>query len=85
MLSQTKENIQDLVNKIQVLDFMLNSVNLSHKDHSARVEAVFKRASNHKLKMMEEILRLSGVAELTPDNLQLIADKSGQEVTITEA
>ncbi len=64
MLSQTKENIQDLINKVQVLDFMLNSVNLSHKDHSSRVEDVFRRASSHKLKMMEEILRLSAVPEL---------------------
>lgn len=69
MLSETKQNVQDLINKIQVLDFMLNSVNLSHKDHSNRVEDVFKRASSHKLKMMEEVLRLSGVPELAPQTI----------------
>ena len=64
MLSQTKENIQALVNKIQVLDFVLNTLNLSHKDSAEKVEELFKRASSHKLVLVEEILRLNHVAEL---------------------
>jgi hypothetical protein len=64
MLSETKQNIQDLVNKIQVLDFTLNTLNLSHKDEAAKVEELFKRASHHKLVLIDELLRLSNVAEL---------------------
>lgn len=59
MLSQTKEQTQDLVNKIQVLDFVLNTLNLSHKEHAEKVETLFKSASEHKLKLAEELLRLS--------------------------
>ncbi len=59
MLSQTKDQVQALVNKVQVLDFVLNTLNLSHKEHSETVEAQFKRASEHKLKLTDEILRLS--------------------------
>ncbi len=59
MLSQTKEQVQDLVNKIQVLDFVLNTLNLSHKDSAEEVERQFKLASDHKLKLTSEILRLS--------------------------
>ncbi len=64
MLSQTKENIQEVVNKIQVLDFTLNTLNLSHKDSAATVEELFKRASSHKLKLIDELLNLNGVAKL---------------------
>lgn len=58
-LSETKEQIQTLVNKIQVLDFTLNTLNLAHKDDAASVETLFKRASTHKMKLIEEVLRLS--------------------------
>lgn len=64
MLSQTKENIQNLVNKIQVLDFLLNTLNLSHKDEAAKVEELFRRASTHKLKLIDEVLRLNNVDEI---------------------
>ncbi len=59
MLSQTKEEIQLLVNKIQILDFVLNTLNLSHKESATEVERQFKLASDHKLKLTSEILRLS--------------------------
>lgn len=62
MLSQTKEEIQNLVNKIQVLDFVLNTLNLSHKDSAEEVEKQFKQGSNHKLKLTSEILRLSNAS-----------------------
>lgn len=59
MLSQTKEEIQNLINKVQVLDFVLQTLNLSHKDSAALVEEQFKKASDHKLKLTSEIIRLS--------------------------
>jgi len=65
MLSQTKEQVQDLVNKIQVLDFALNTLNLSHKEQAELVETLFKQASVHKLKLIGELLRLSNAGEIT--------------------
>lgn len=59
MLSQTKEQVQELVNKVQVIDFVLNSLNLNHKEYADRIEEQYKQASNHKLKLTAEILRLS--------------------------
>ncbi len=59
MLSQTKEQVQQLINKVQVLDFVLNTLNLSHKDEATTVERLFLQASTHKMKLLEEILRLS--------------------------
>ncbi len=64
MLSQTKEQVQLLVNKVQVLDFALNTLNLSHKDHAETVEKLFKQASAHKLKLLEEILILGNAKEI---------------------
>ncbi len=63
MLSQTKEQVQQLINKVQVLDFVLNTLNLSHKDSAEEVENLFKQGSTHKLKLLSEILRLSNAAE----------------------
>lgn len=65
MLSQTKENIQMIVNKIQTLDFALNTLNLSHKDSAEEVERLFKQASTHKLKLIAEMLRLLNASEIT--------------------
>lgn len=59
MLSQTKEQVQQLINKVQVLDFVLNTLNLSHKDHAEEVEKQFRQASVHKLKLTAEILRMN--------------------------
>lgn len=60
MLSETKEQVQLLVNKVQILDFVLNSLNLNHADYKDVIETQYKQASNHKLKLTSEILRLSG-------------------------
>ena len=65
MLSQTKEQVQQLINKVQVLDFVLNTLNLSHKDSAEEVEKLFKEASTHKLKLLSEILRLSNASNNT--------------------
>lgn len=64
MLSQTKQQVQELINKVQVLDFALNTLNLSHKDSADEVERLFKQASAHKLKLISEILRLSNASEI---------------------
>lgn len=65
MLSETKEQIQLLINKVQVLDFVLQSLNLNHADYKDRIEEQYKQASNHKLKLTSEILRIQG-AEVVP-------------------
>ncbi len=59
MLSQTKEQIKLILDKVQLLDFVLNSLNLSHKDETTKVDSLFKTATTHKLKLLEEILVLS--------------------------
>ena len=66
MLSETKEQVQLLINKVQVLDFVLQSLNLNHADYKDKIEHQYKRASNHKLKLTEEILRLSNAEEVAP-------------------
>lgn len=67
MLSQTKEQIVELMNKVQVLDFVINTLKATHKEHEPKVEEQFKRASVHKLKLTDELLRLNNavVTELT--------------------
>ncbi len=69
MLGQTKEQIQELVNKIQILDFTLNALNPTHKDHGATTEELFRRGSFHKLKLIDEVLRLNGAVESGPMTL----------------
>ena len=64
MLSQTKENIQAIVNKIQILDFALNTLNLSHKEEAETVEKLFRQASKHKLVLIDELLRLSNAGDV---------------------
>lgn len=73
MLSQTKEQLQELVGKVQLLDFVIGSLNNNHKDLKEQVEDQYITASNHKLKLTAEILRLSG------------ADKGVTLVTANEA
>lgn len=58
MLEGTKEQIGLLVAKVNVLEFVLNSLNLNHADYKERIETQYKQASNHKLKLTDEILRL---------------------------
>ena len=65
MLSETKTQVQEFINKVRVLDFVLNTLNLAHKDCATQVETNFLRASVHKMKLLEEILRLSNAQEVT--------------------
>lgn len=64
MLSQTKEQMQDLVGKIQLLEFTIASLKEAHKDQHDRVESLYKQATNHKLVLVEELLRLSNAIKL---------------------
>ncbi len=63
-MESNKDQIQDLINKIQVLDFAANELNNTHKDFSPECEGLFKKASAHKLKLIDELLRLSNVKDL---------------------
>lgn len=77
MEESRKEEIQALVNKVQILEFVLGTLNVNHKEYADRIEKQYKQASNHKLKLTEEILRLTGARELEtglitpPQGLQL--------------
>lgn len=73
MLSETKEQVQNIVNKIQVLDFVLNTLNLAHKNEAEKVEVMFSRASVHKLKLIDELLRLNGAVESNLSTLEVKA------------
>lgn len=68
MLEQTKENIQNVVNKIQLFDFVLQSLNVSYIEDKILVQSLFKAAAQRKLVLVEELLRLNGVekAVITP-------------------
>ncbi len=65
MLSQTKIQLQQHIEKVEILDFVLNTLNLAHKDCAEQVEKNFLRASKHKMTLLEEILRLSNAQEIT--------------------
>jgi hypothetical protein len=65
MLSQTKEQSQTIINKIQVLDFVIQTLNTNHTDYKDRVEEYFKRASSHKLKLIDELLNLQNAKPIT--------------------
>lgn len=52
-----KEQIQELINKIQVLSVVMENLNLNHTEFKDRIEKQYKAASDHKLKLSEEVLR----------------------------
>ena len=59
MLSQTKENLQDIVGKLQLLDMSLDTLGRTHTDFKDSVDTKVKQISEHKLKLVDEIIRLS--------------------------
>lgn len=61
MLGETAKQIQELINKIQVLDLIMSSLTATHKDHVVDMEQQFKEDSLHKLKLTSEVARLLGV------------------------
>ena len=64
MLSQTKEQVDLLLNKIRVLEFAIAAAQQVHTDLGDEANKLFKQASVHKLKLVEEVLRLSNASEL---------------------
>ncbi len=63
MLPSTKDQLQTIVNKLQVLDYTLQSLNSTHVEHKEKAETLFKRISTHQLKLVDEVARLSGADE----------------------
>ncbi len=59
MFTGTKETLQDIVGKIQLLDLALDTINRVHKDNLEEVDTKVKIISTHKLKLVDEIIRLS--------------------------
>lgn len=57
-MNQIQENRTDLMNKLGVLDMMLESLAKIHKDDSEKVEELMKKFSTRKLILMEELYRL---------------------------
>lgn len=60
MLSQTQENIQQLINKIDLLDHIVRSASLTTEKFKAASEAQVDAAVAHKSKLTDELLRLLG-------------------------
>lgn len=63
MLSQTKENLQDIVGKLQLLDFTIDTIGRTHSEYKEKAETVLKTISAHKMKLIDEIMHLSGVTK----------------------
>jgi hypothetical protein len=64
MLGQTKEQVQLLINKIEVLDFITRSVGgLTTEKNRTISETQAELAVTHKLKLTDEVLRLLGSKE----------------------
>lgn len=61
MLSETKTNLQELINKLQVLDFTIDTTGRLHKDNEEIAGVYLKRICAHKVKLIDEVLRLNGV------------------------
>ena len=64
-LSQTKEELKNILDKIQVLDFCVQQLNGNHPTFQTQIQDLFYSASNHKMKLIDEVLRLSGAEKLT--------------------
>lgn len=63
MLSETKQQLQEVTNKIQLLDFVITALNVTHPENKDKVDGMFKDISTHKIKLAEEVLRLARVME----------------------
>lgn len=58
MLSQTKENIQNIVNKLTVYDFLLQTLMTSGNENKERAETLAKSICARKVVLVEEAERL---------------------------
>lgn len=67
MTSKTQEQILALTNKVQLLDFIITGLNVTHPDHKPTVDTIFKDVSAHKIKLIEELVRVARVELTTLD------------------
>jgi len=58
MLGQTKENIQAIVNKLTVYDFLLQTLGSCGKDNEAKSLEMAKAICDKKTVLVEEVLKL---------------------------
>lgn len=64
MLSETQQQIQTLINKVDLLDHIARSVaSLTIETEKEKSETQVKLAVTHKLKLTDELLRLLGSKE----------------------
>jgi len=60
MLPQTEKELDDLTKKIALLSGVIGNLADIHKECNADVTVLHKRASTHKLKLLENVLKLAG-------------------------
>lgn len=60
MLPQTEKELGDLTKKISLLSGVIANLGDIHKDYDKEVAVLHKRASIHKLKLLENVLKLAG-------------------------
>lgn len=65
MLDSTKEQIKLLVDKVNLLSFIMETLKINHTDYQPQIDEQFKQASTHKVKLTSEILRLLGADSRT--------------------
>lgn len=58
MLGQTKENIQNVIDKINILTVGVNSLTNNHKDFDARTAEIHKKYTERKLVLLDELFNL---------------------------
>ena len=58
MKNQIQDNKNALLNKIGMLDMMLESLGKVHKDDSEKMEDMMKKISTRKLILMDELYNL---------------------------
>lgn len=60
MLAQTEKELDDLTKKISLLSGVIGNLGDIHKECDKEVSVLHKRASIHKLKLLENVLKLAG-------------------------
>ncbi len=58
MLGETKQNIVDILTKLQAYESVLMSINTIHSEYKEKADALHKSISARKLVLIEELHRL---------------------------
>lgn len=58
MLGQTKENIQNVVEKVNILTAGINSLSNNHKEFDEKTNVVHKKYTERKLVLLDELFNL---------------------------